>query len=151
MLRWRADIEIGFGEETFIQLTACGSSATTAPATTVCPVSPIPILREFGINVRASLKLISTTLDLTQRLTPTVSLDSSSGSSLGGGSGTSSGPLAGSGAGSGPSSSSGPNSIPGSGYNPGPASTTTGTGPPTHNPAQSHSATPSTALLHTSL
>src|SRR5260370_16603433 len=92
MLRWRADIEIGFGEETFIQLTACGSSATTAPATTVCPASPVPILRELGIDLHASLKLISTTLDLTQRLTPTVSLDSSSGSSLGGRSIASSGP-----------------------------------------------------------
>src|SRR5260370_20915722 len=147
MLRWRADIEIGFGEETFIQLTACGSSATTAPATTVCPASPVPILREFGINVQASLKLISTTLDLTQRLTPTVSSDSSSGSSLGGGSGTSPGPLAGPGSGSGPSSSSGPNSNPGSGYNLGSGSTTTGTGQPTNNPAQSKPATQSSQLL----
>jgi hypothetical protein len=141
------DIHIGIGEETFIQPTACGSSATTAPAMTVCPASPVPILREFGIDFQASLKLISTTLDLTQRLTPTGSMDSSSGSSLGGGSGTSPGPLAGSGSGSGPSSSSGPNSSPGSGYNPGSGSTTTGAGQPTSNPAQSKPATQSAGLL----
>src|SRR5260370_13927383 len=87
LLNATADIHIGFGEETFIQPTACGSSVTTVPATTVCPASPIPILREFGIDVQASLKLISTTLDLTQRVTPTVSSDSSSGSTLVGGSG----------------------------------------------------------------
>jgi hypothetical protein len=145
LLNATADIHIGFGEETFIQPTACGSSATTAPATTVCPASPVPILREFGIDIQASLKLISTTLDLTQRLTPTGSSDSSSGSSLGDGSGTSPGPLSGSGSGSGPSSSSGPNSSPGSGYNPG--STTTGAGQPTSNPAQSKPATQSAGLL----
>jgi hypothetical protein len=147
LLNATADIHIGFGEETFIRPTACGSSATTAPATTVCPASPIHILREFGIDVQASLKLISTTLDLTQRLTPTVSSDSSSGSTLGGGSGTSPGPLAGSGSGSGPSSSSGPNSSPGSGYDPGSGSTTTGTGQPTSNPEQSKPATQSAGLL----
>jgi hypothetical protein len=80
LLSASAHIHIGFGEERFIQPTACGSSATTAPATTVCPASPIPILREFGINVQTSLKLTSTTLDLTQRPTPTVSSDSSRGS-----------------------------------------------------------------------
>ncbi len=132
LLNATADIHIGFGEETFIQPTACGSSATT-----VCLASPVPILTEFGIDVQASLKLISTTLDLTQRLTPTVSADSSSGSSLGGGSGTSPGPLTGSGSGSGPSTSSGPNSSPGSGYNPGSGSSTTGAEQPTNSPAQS--------------
>src|SRR5713101_737812 len=147
LLSASADIHIGFGEETFIQPTTCGSSATTAPATTVCPASPIPVLREFGIDVQASLKLISTTLDLTQRLTPTVSADSSSGSSLGGGSGTSPGPLAGSGSGSGPSTSSGPNSSPGSGYNPGSGSSTTGAEQPTNSPAQSKPSTQSAGLL----
>src|SRR5260370_13823490 len=131
LLNATADIHIGFGEETFIQPTACGSSATT-----VCLASPVPILTEFGIDVQASLKLISTTLDLTQRLTPTGSSDSGSGSSLGGGSGTSPGPLTGSGSGSGPSTSSGPNSSPGSGYNPASGITTTGPGQPTTNPAQ---------------
>jgi hypothetical protein len=147
LLNATADIHIGFGEETFIQPTACGPSATTASATTVCPASPVTILREFGIDVQASLKLIGTTLDLTQRLTPTGSSDSSSGASLGGGSGTSLGPLAGSGSGSGPSSSSGPNSSPGSGYNPGSGSTTTGAGQPTSDPAQSKPATQSAGLL----
>src|SRR6266852_6507199 len=147
LLSASADIHIGFGEETFIQPIACGSSATTAPATTVCPASPIPVLREFGIDVQASLKLISTTLDLTQRLTPTASADSSSGSSLGGGSGTSPGPLTGSGSGSGPSTSSGPNSSPGSGYSPGSGSSTTGAEQPTNNPAQSKPSTQSAGLL----
>jgi hypothetical protein len=147
LLSASADIRIGFGEETFTQPTACGSSATTAPATTVCPASPEPVLREFGIDVQASLKLISTTLDLTQRLTPTGSSDSSSGSSLGSGSGTSPGPLAGSGSGSGPSSSSGPNSDPGSGNCPGSGSTTIGAMQPTNNPAQSKPATQSAGLL----
>ena len=147
LLTASADIHLGFGEETFIQPTACGSSATTAPARTVCPASPVPILREFGVDVQASLKLISTTLDLTQRLTPTGTSDSSSGSSLSGGSGTSPGPLAGSGSGSGPSSGSRPNSSPGSAYNPGSDSTTTGAGQPTSNPAQSKPATQSAGLL----
>jgi len=141
LLSATADIHFGFGEETFIQPTACGSSATT-----VCLASPVPILTEFGIDVQASLKLISTTLDLTQRLTPTGSSDSGSGSSLDG-SGTSPGPLAGSGSGSGPSSSSGPNSSLGSGYNLGSGSSTTGAGQPTINPAQSKPATQSAGLL----
>jgi hypothetical protein len=141
LLNATADIHIGFSEETFIQPTACGSSATTG-----CLASPVPILREFGIDVQASLELISTTLDLTQRLTPTGSSDSGSGSSLGG-SGTSLGPLAGSGSGSGPSSSSRPNSSPGSGYNPGSGSTTTGAGQPTINPAQSKPSTQLAGLL----
>jgi len=147
LLSASADVHFGFGEETFIQPTACSSLATSAPATTVCPASPIPILREFGIDVQTSLKLISTTLDLTQRLTPTVSSDSSSGSSLGGGSGTSPGPLTGSGSGSGPSTSSGPNSSPGSGYSPGSGSSTTGAEQPTNNPAQSKPSTQSAGLL----
>src|SRR5260370_8700330 len=70
LLNATADIHIGFGEETFIQPTACGSSATTAPATTVCPASPVPILSEFGITLRASLHLIITTPALTQHLPP---------------------------------------------------------------------------------
>src|SRR5256712_3551625 len=147
LLTASADIHLGFGEETFIQPTACDSSATNAPALTVCPTTPIPVMREFGIDVQAFLKLISTTFDLTQRLTPTGSSDSSSGSSLGGGSGTGPGPLAGSGSGSGPSSSSGPNSSPGSGYNPGSGSTTTGAGQPISNPAQSKPAIQSAGLL----
>jgi len=147
LLTASADIHLGLGEETVIQPTPCDSPATTAPALTVCPVTPIPMMREFGIDVQASLKLISTTLDLTHRLTPTGSSDSSSGSSLGGGSGTSPGPLAGSGSGLGPNSSSGPNSSPGSGYNPGSASTTTGAGQPTSDPAQSKPATQSAGLL----
>ncbi len=146
LLSASADIHLGFGEETFIQPSSCDSSATTAPVLTVCP-SPVPILREFGIDVQASLKLISTTLDLTQRWTPTGGLDSSGGSSLGGGSGTSPGPLAGSGSVSGPSYSSGANSSPGSGYNTGSGSTTTGAGQPTSNPAQSKPATQSAGLL----
>src|SRR5437016_8512887 len=59
LLTASADIHVGFGEETFIQSTACGSSATTDLATTICPASPVPILREFGVDVQGSLKLIS--------------------------------------------------------------------------------------------
>src|SRR5438552_399594 len=147
LLTASADIHLGFGEETFIQPTACGSSATTAPARTVCPASPVPILREFGVDVQASLKLISTTLDLTQRLTTTGNSDSSSGSSLSGGSGTSPGPLAGSGSSPGRGSNSGSNSGSGSGYNPGTSGTTTGAGQSSDNPAQSKSTTKSVSLV----
>src|SRR5437588_1914277 len=63
LLTASADIHLGFGEETFIQPTACDSSATNAPALTVCTTTPIPVMREFGIDVQAFLKLISTTFD----------------------------------------------------------------------------------------
>src|SRR6266704_4129923 len=71
LLSASADIHLGFCEETFISPAPCSSSATTAPVLTVCPATPIPVMRQFGIDIQASLKLTSTTLDLSQRLTPT--------------------------------------------------------------------------------
>src|SRR5207253_7751473 len=43
LLSASADIHLGFGEETFIPPAPCSSSATTAPALTVCPATPIPV------------------------------------------------------------------------------------------------------------
>jgi len=57
LLTANADIHLGFGEEGFIPPAPCNSSITTGPALAVCPDTPIPILREFGIDVQASLKL----------------------------------------------------------------------------------------------
>lgn len=142
LLSASADIHLGFGEETLVP-TPCDSSTATAPAVTVCPANPVPIMREFGIDVQAALKLSSTTLDLTQRLTPTSGSDPNGGSSSGSGPGT--GP--GSGPGSTPSGGSGPNSNPGNGYNPTSGSTTTGAGQPTSNPATSKPATQSASPL----
>src|SRR2546425_678842 len=70
LLAASADIHLGFGQETFIPPAPCSSSATTSPALTVGPSSPFPVMRQFGINVQATLKLTSTTLDLSQHLTP---------------------------------------------------------------------------------
>ena len=147
LLSASADIHFGFGEETVIQPTPCDSTATTAPALTVCPVTPVPVMREFGINVQAQLKLASTTLDLSQRLTPTGSSESSNGPSSGGGSGTGSGNGQGSGGGPGAGSDSGSSSGSGAGYDPGSGSTPAGAGQPASNPAQSKPATQSAGLL----
>jgi hypothetical protein len=141
LLSASANIHLGFGVETIIQPTPCNASATVA-----CPASsPMSVMREFGIDARASLKLAGTTLDLSQRLTPTGGSESSSGSSSGSaGTGTRNGQ--GSGAGSAPGSNSGSNSGSGSGYDPGSGSTTTGAGQPA-NPAQSKPSTHSAVLL----
>jgi len=106
-------------------------------------------MREFGIDVQASLKLTSTTLDLSQRLTQAGGSDSTGGSDSGGTSGAGSGPGPGSGSGAGPGagSGSGPDSGRGGGYNPGSESTTTGAGQPASDPAQSKPATQSAGLL----
>ncbi len=150
LLTANANIHLGFGEETFLPPTPCDSSATTAPALTVCPVTPIPIMREFGIDVQASLKITSTTLDLSQRIAPTSSPDSSKGSSSGSGSGGGSGSGTGSGTDSGtvpgPGSNSGSNSGPGSGYGPGSGSPAIGSGQPA-NSVQSKPAAQSAGLL----
>ena len=149
LLAANADIHLGFGEEEFIPPAPCSSSTTTSPTLIVCPDTPIPIMREFGIDVQASLQLTSTTLDLSQRLMQTGSSDSTGGSNSGSssGPGSGSGPGLGSGAGPGPGSSSGPNSSPGGGYNPGSSGTTTGAGQPANNPAQSKPVTQSAGLL----
>jgi hypothetical protein len=150
LLTASANIHLGFGEGTFLPPTPCDSSATTAPALTVCSVTPIPIMREFGIDVQASLRLASSTLDLSQRLASTSGPDSTSGSSSGSGSGSDPGSGTGSGAGSGavpgPGSNSGSNSGPGSGYDPGSRSPTTRSGQPA-NVVQSKSAAQSAGLL----
>src|SRR2546422_2839390 len=110
LLSASADIHFGFGVETTIQPSPCDSSATT-----LCPASgPISILREFGIDVHASLKLTNTTLDLTQRQTSTGSCQSATtgsesctrlatGIGSGSGSGTGSNSLSNSGSSSGSS------------------------------------------------
>lgn len=158
LLSANADIHLGFG---FIQPMPCNSTATPDPALTICPATSVPVMREFGIDVQASLRLASTTLDLGQRLTPTGGSGSSSGSSSGSGSGTGSGSGIGSGsgsgtgtgsgqgsgAGSGTGSSSGSGSGSGSGYSPGSGSTTTGAGQPASNPAQSKPTTKSAGLF----
>jgi len=150
LLTANANIHLGFGEETFLPPTPCDSSATTAPALTACPVTPIPIMSEFRIDVQASLKLTSTTLDLSQRLAPTSGPDSSGGSSSGNGSGSGPGSGTGSGAGSGtvpgPGSNSGSDSGPGRGYDPGSGSPTTGAGQPA-NSVQSKPSAQSAGLL----
>ena len=147
LLAASADIHLGFGQEILMPPAPCDSSATTAPALTVCPATPIPVMRQFGIDVQVSLKLTSTTLDLSQRLTPTSASASPSGSSSGGGSGTGTGNSQGSDTGPGQGSNSGSNSGSGSGYNPGTSGTTTGAAQPSNNPAQSKSTTKSVSLV----
>jgi hypothetical protein len=68
LLSANADIHLGFGE--LIQPTSCDPSAAIAPAATVCPLTSTPIMRQFGIDLQASLKLTSTSVDLSQPLTP---------------------------------------------------------------------------------
>ena len=147
LLAASGDIHLGFGEETFIPPAPCDSSATTAPALTVCPATPIPIMRQFGIEVQASLKLTSTTLDLSQRLTPTSGSESPTESSSGSGSGTGTGNGQGPGTSAGRGSNSGSKSGSGSGYNPGTSGTTTGAGQSSNNPAQSKSTTKSVSQV----
>jgi len=147
LLSASADIHLGFGEETFIPPAPCDSSATTAPALTVCPTAPIAVMRQFGIDVQAFLKLTSTTLDLSQRLTLTSGSESPAESSSSSGSGTGTGNGQGSGTSPGQGSNSGSNSGSGSGYNPGTSGTTTGAGQPSNNPAQSKSTTKSVSLV----
>jgi hypothetical protein len=143
LLSANADIHLGFSQETSIQPNPCNSSANV-----VCPASsPVSVVMDFGIDVHASLKLTSTTLDLSQQLTPTTGSDSNGGSSSNTGTGT--GPVNGQGpgAGPGPGSNSGPNPGPSSGYNPASGGTTDGAGQPPSNPGQSKPATQSAGLL----
>src|SRR3989475_1439109 len=132
LLSASADIHFGFGAETTIQPSPCDSSATT-----ICPASsPISILREFGIDVQASLKLTNTTLDLSQRLTST-------GSSQNATSGSQSGTGFDTGTGSNSLSNSGSNS----GSSLGSSVTLGGTGRPASDPAQPKSPTLPASLL----
>jgi len=147
LLAASADIHLRFGEETFIPPAPCDSAGTTAPSATICPVTPIPIMREFGIDVQASLKLTNTTLDLSQRLTPTSGSESPTESSSGSGSETGTGNDQGPGTSPGQGSNSRANSGSGSGYNPGTSGTTTGAGQPSDNPAQPKSTTKSVSRV----
>src|SRR3989442_3516874 len=110
LLSASANIHFGFGEETTVQSTPCENSVSPI----ACPVSntPTTIMREFGIDIQASLKLASTTLDLSQPMTQSTS-------SQNGNSGSQSD------AGSGPGTSTG-----------GDSGTTSGTGQPTSNQGQ---------------
>jgi len=101
LLSASSDIHFGLGREMFSPPVPCDSSATIAPALTVCPTTPIPVMRQFGIDVHASLKLANTTLDLSQQVTPTSASALPSGSSSGSGSVTGMGNGQGSGTGSG--------------------------------------------------
>ena len=123
LLSASADIHLGFGEETLIPPTPCDSSATTAPSATVCPLSSAPIIREFGFDLQASLKLSSTSVDLSQPLTCILCLFPVSVGSIGLGTGTTA-PLTGTGNGQGSGPGAGPGSNPGAGQ-------------PSGNPAQS--------------
>ena len=129
LLSASADIHFGFGVETTIQPSPCDSSATT-----ICPASgPISILREFGIDVQASLKLTNTTLDLSQRLTSTGSSQSATSGSQ---SGTGFDTGIGSGSGSGTGSNSLSNSGSSSGSSLGSSVTLGGTGQPASDAAK---------------
>jgi hypothetical protein len=133
LLSATADIHLGFGVETTIP---CESSASTA-----CPASNcISIVRHFGIDVHASLKLASTNLNLSQRLASTDSPPTSTGGSQ---SGSGSNPSTGSG--TGPTSGSNPSS--GSGPASGSKGPATGSGQPSSSPAQPKSSTKSASLL----
>jgi|SRR5438309_5936703 len=119
LLSASANIHFGFGEEMTIQPIPCNNSVSA----TSCPASfgPTTIIREFGISIRASLRLASTTLDLSHPMTQsTQSQNGNSGSQSGAGSGTGSGPRTSTGGN--PSSRIG--------------GTTSGTGQPTSNQGQ---------------
>lgn len=117
LLSASADIHLGFGEETIVQPNTCDPSI----ASSSCPASSsaITIMREFGIDVQASLKLASTSVDLSHRLSLTGSSQSRDGGSQ-----------TPTGGGSNPGTSAGSDS--GSGTR----GTTSGTRQPTSNPAQ---------------
>src|SRR5947199_5174209 len=129
LLTANAHIHLGLGLETIIQSTPFSStSSVSCPATS----SPTIMTREFGIDIQATLKLVSTTVDLTH---PMTQIDSSSNGNSGSPSstGSSSGTGTGTGVGSGPGS--------------GTLGTTSGTGQPASNPAQPRTALQSAAWI----
>lgn len=133
LLTANADIHLGFGEEVTIQPAPCVSSISSNS----CPVStgPTTILREFGINLHAALKLSSTTVDLAHRMTHTGSSQNGNGGSqpgIGSGSGTGT-------SGSGTGTGSSPGTGPGSDSSSRTGGTTGGTGQATSNPGQATS------------
>jgi uncharacterized membrane protein YgcG len=133
LLTANADIHFGFGEETVIPPSPCTSSTAIA-----CPANPSPtiMLREFGIDIEAALKLVSTSVDLTHPVTqtsPPQNGNSGTGSSTGSGSSTGTG--SGSDTGSGGSSGTGD------------AGATSGTGQHTSNTGQPKSSSLSAVSL----
>ena len=123
LLSASANIHFGFGEETTIQPVPCNNSVSAI----ACPASsgPTTFIREFGIDTQASLKLASTTLDLTHPMTLPTSSQNENGPSQ---SGTSPGSSQGTGSGS----YSGTRT----------SGTTSGAGQPTSNGAQPKSSRP---------
>ncbi|HEV2120182.1 MAG TPA: hypothetical protein VGS11_08800 [Candidatus Bathyarchaeia archaeon] len=128
LLTANADIHIGFGVETTIQPTPC--STPISPSACLPASSPTMLMREFGIDIQAALKLASTTVSLTHSMSQTSpsqtsGSQSTSGSGSGAGSRTSSGSNSGTNAGSGSSSGS--------------SETNGGAGPRNSNPGQPRS------------
>ena len=88
LLSASAELHSGFEDVMPISPSPCVPSASMAcPATS----SPTMILGSFGLDIEASLKLTSTSLDLSQRMTPIIPPQSNGGSNNGNGSGTSGG------------------------------------------------------------
>jgi hypothetical protein len=139
LLSANADIHLGFGVETSIPLSPCDPS--TALTTCPMPTASTVIMREFGVDIQASLTLASTNLDLTQMMTPTVSPQASDG-------GSQSGAGSSSGAGSGTGSGSNSGTDTGSGSSSGTSGTTSGTRKPSSNAGQPRSPDSLTTWLH---
>src|SRR5436309_11421951 len=101
LLTANAHIHLGLGLETIIQSTPFSStSSVSCPATS----SPTIMTREFGIDIQATLRLVSTTVDLTHPMTQIGSSpngNNGSQSSTGSSSGTDTGTGPGNGLGSG--------------------------------------------------
>ena len=88
LLSANAELHSGFEGVIPISPSTCVPSASMAcPATS----SPTMILGNFGIDIEASLKLTSTNLDLSERMSQTIPPQSNSGSDNGNGPGTSGG------------------------------------------------------------
>jgi hypothetical protein len=89
LLSANAEVHLGFEDEIAIPPSPCNPSTSM-----VCPASTSPtmILGNFGVSIEASLKLVNTTVDLSQRMTQTVPPQFNGGSDNGNGSGTNGGP-----------------------------------------------------------
>ena len=115
LLSATASVHLGFQNEIIVPPTPCGPSSTTCPATS----NPTTLLTSSGLNLDATLRLSSTTVDLSHRMSQTAppqdngGSQSSGGSSNGSGSGTNSGSGS-SGGNNGVSSNSGNNGATGS-------------------------------------
>jgi hypothetical protein len=108
LLTATANIHLGFGEEMTIPPTPCDSSMSATPCP--APAQPTIIMREIGIDVQASLKLASTTVDMSHPMAQATSSqggNDGSQSGMGSGSGSSAGTGTGSGTGSGSTTATG--------------------------------------------